>query len=105
MLGNLESLYKDIMALKESIPIEWRPDHDVFAEPREHQLILVLHIEFHTLLMGFYAIIGALSKYSPHPTFYSKFRTSAKVSNARRMFQIADTIRSSPHFNPAISCW
>lgn len=108
-LGQLEALYTEICSFKDSVPTEWRPDHDIFAEPEEHRAVLLLHIEYHTLVLAVLTSVSATPYMMPHRMVYEtdqiRNQTLHKVNNARRMLCTLDTIANNPQLTSNLICW
>ncbi len=106
---NLEKIYDDVIVWRDTVPIEWRPEQDVCAEPSVHQCILVLHLDYHTFLMTIstalsvmaHTKLGSTNKYAG----LSRRHTTGKVNNARRILQTLKLIQKCPEFSSGFNCW
>jgi hypothetical protein len=107
----IAALYLDIIALKESIPTEWRPDHDIFAESDTHQCVLILHWEYHCLLLAVFKVIAAIPFFGSGEDGFTENMSCCKdqkigrVSNSRRLLQTLQAINHAGHFNPSLPRW
>jgi hypothetical protein len=108
-LEKFDALYVDIIAFKEACPFEWRPDHDTFAEPNQHQHILLMHMEYHALLLAVFTALGVMPYLLPKKVRYGRQETRNqmvhRVSNARRTLQTLDKIVSTEHVKPDLIRW
>jgi len=108
------TLTDDIARLRAAIPVEWRPDHDIFAEPKEHTCVVALHLEFHTLQMQMLVSQKAcrqiISRHNiqmpddPENPLGNQdlIHTNLHTSNARKIFQILGEVHASSHLNPGV---
>jgi hypothetical protein len=101
----LEKLYDDVITWKDKVPIEWRPEQDVCAEPWVHQCVLVLHLDYHTLLVTISTTLSVMSHIKPDPATVSPRHTTGKLNNARRILQTFQLIQKSPEFSSWFTCW
>jgi hypothetical protein len=102
-------LYQSAIALKDDIPEAWRPGHDIFAEPDVHQCVLILHFEYHALLMEIFTIIAVTPILMP-AMFTSDMaccreQLVGQVRNARRLLQTLDAIYKAGTYNPSLTSW
>jgi len=107
--SHLKDLSEEIAALRDSVPIEWRPEHEIFIDPAEHPCVFALHLEYHVLHMQIFtarkahAKIAARSNALAHTENDTKSEETDKmasfITSARRIFQILGGIRSSPRLN------
>jgi hypothetical protein len=108
-LEKLESLYHDITAFKESCPFEWRPDHDTFAEPGEHQHVVLMHMEYQALLLAVFTALGVMPFILPEKVRYGRRETRNQmvhcISNSRRTLQTLNDIVNSAHVKPDLVGW
>jgi hypothetical protein len=104
-----DALYTDIMAFKESCPFEWRPDQDTFAEPEEYQHILLMHMEYHALLLAVFTSLSVLPYMLPEKVRYGRREMRNQmvhcITNSRRMLQILNQIAGATHAKPDLICW
>ena len=105
----VDSLHSDIASLKDSMPIDWRPENVISAEPGEHQCILVLHFEYYTLLLMMSTTVERMAYFNPNQVCQNVHgvhpQAKGRVQNARRILQTFDTIQRTPEFNPGLTCW
>jgi hypothetical protein len=103
----LEKLYDEVIAWKDTVPIEWRPEQDVCAEPGVHQCVLVLHLEYYTFLVTISTTLSAMSHIDQAIEYANQSRrhTTGKVNNARRMLQTFKLIQKCPEFSSGFTCW
>jgi hypothetical protein len=109
MAKRLDFLHSDITSFKNSIPIDWRPENDISAEPGEHEFVLVLHLEYYTLLLMMATTIETMAYYRPSQVDRNIHQVcpqaTGRVRNARRILQTFDTIQKTPEFHPGLTCW
>jgi hypothetical protein len=109
LLEMLEVVYHDITAFKESCPFEWRPDHDTFAEPEEHQHVLLMHMEYQALLLAVFTALGVMPFIMPDKVRYGKREARNQmihcISNSRRTLQTLNDIANSAHVKPDLVRW
>jgi hypothetical protein len=108
----LEELPEKISDLKSSIPIEWRPEHDIFTEPTEHLDVIALHLEYYTFQILISIARGTLAKITRQhnlhknaPIDLEEVKTKGSTSyitSARKMLQILGGIMNSDQLNPAV---
>jgi hypothetical protein len=103
----LEKLYDDVIAWKDSVPIEWRPEQDVCAEPGVHQCVLVLHLDYYTFLATVSTTLSVMShiKSDPAGVNLSSRHTTGKLNNARRIVQTFKLMQKCPEFSSGFTCW
>jgi hypothetical protein len=105
----LDLLHSEVISLRDSIPIDWRPDNDIAAEPGEHICVLVLHLEYHTLLLMMSTRLESMAYFRPPQASQSlhriHYQASGRVRNSRRILQTFDTIRKSQDLSPGLTCW
>jgi hypothetical protein len=105
------ALHLDIVALKESIPIQWRPDHDIFADCDAHQCISILHWEYHCLLLAVFKVIAAVPFFGSGQNGFTESMSCCqnqgmgRVSNSRRVLQTLQAINHTGFFNPSLPRW
>jgi hypothetical protein len=104
-----DALYGEITAFKESCPFEWRPDHDTFAEPGEHQHILLMHMEYHALLLAVFTSLSVLPYMLPKKVRYGRREMRNQmvhcISNSRRTLQTLNQIAETVHIKPNLIRW
>ena len=105
----IESLYLDINSLKDSIRQEWRPGNDIFADPELHQNILILHMEYHALLLAIFTVIPLSpvvrnGTFSTNMTCY-KDQPVGRVTHSRRLLQTLSAIHQAKIYNPSLRLW
>jgi hypothetical protein len=107
----IAALYLDITALKESIPTEWRPDLDIFAESDTHQCVLILHWEYHCLLLAVFKVIAAVPFFGSGQDGFTenmrccKDQKIGRVSNSRRLLRTLQAITHAGYYNPSLLRW
>ncbi|KAF2400336.1 hypothetical protein EJ06DRAFT_426768 [Trichodelitschia bisporula] len=107
----IEQLHQDIAGWKDAVPLGFQPGNDIFAEPQEYQAVLLMHIEYHALLVAMFISLGAASRLLPsinvdrHPSIRLRSHTSICVGNARRLLHTLNSIADTEHLRPSVSCW
>ena len=108
-INNVEDLHGRILELRESIPLEWRPGHDIFAEPELYRGLLLLHLEYHALCLAVFTSLSAFPAF--HPSKYSynsaqlRRQITGRVTSARIVLQTLKTIGMTPGLNLSLSGW
>jgi hypothetical protein len=105
----LQDLSDGITTLKTSVPLEWRPDHEIYADPTKHPSVFAFHLEYHMLQMQIftsrkaYAKLATTQEISPKTASETESieddNITSYMTSARRIFQIIGGIRASPRLN------
>jgi hypothetical protein len=108
----LKSLSEGIRALKDSVPLDWRPEHEIFADPTEHPSVFALHLEYHMLHMQIFTSRKAHARMIAQYKSLRNTETDMEraeddhvtsyITSARMIFQILGGIRASPRLNDSM---
>jgi hypothetical protein len=108
----LNDLSEGITALKDSIPLEWRPEHEIFVDPTKHPYVFALHLEYHMLQMQIFTARKASASISKHRESLTSTgketgcieedQITSYIASARKIFQIIGGFRASPRLNTAM---
>jgi hypothetical protein len=89
--------------------IGYQPESDIFAEREEYQCVLLMHLEYHTLLLSMFTALGAVSRLMPAPDKKPSVRVrsqiAVRISNARRLLHTINAITDTSHLKPCVSSW
>ncbi|KAE9963906.1 hypothetical protein EG328_010959 [Venturia inaequalis] len=104
-----EQVYASILTWKDSVPIGYQPEGDIFAEREEYQCVLFMHLEYHTLLLAMFTALGAASRLAPKEKTKASSRVrnqiAIRISNARRLLTNINSITDTAHLQPCVSSW
>jgi hypothetical protein len=103
----LNDLSEGITALRDSIPLEWRPEHEIFADPTKHPYVFALNLEYHMLQMQIFTSRKANTSITKR---YKRSGNTGRevgyaeeedhitsyVTSARKIFQILGGFSASP---------
>jgi hypothetical protein len=105
----LKELSEGIAALKDSVPLKWRPEHEIFADPTEHPSVFALHLEYHMLHMQIFTARRAHARITKRGEGSKDVGNevagngddiiTSYITSARKIFQILGGIRASPRLN------
>ena len=106
-INNLEVLHGRILELQESIPLEWRPGHDIFAEPELYRGLLLLRLEYHALCLAVFTSLSVIPILQPHKYGYNsaqlRRQITGRVTSARIVLQTLKTVSMTKGLN--LSGW
>lgn len=104
--SKLELMNAEIRALKDTLPLDWRPGSEISAEPDEHQSVLIMHLEYHTFVMMLETEFVVKATYQPGIIITGMHNhAKVRVANARKVLQIFEAIKSTPEFSAGLTKW
>jgi hypothetical protein len=110
--NKVEDMFAEITAFKENIPVGYQPDNDISVGPGQYHSVLLLHAEFYALQVTMYTALGAAVDgasgwlaIEAHSSLRIRKQTTFRVSSARRLLQILNTITDSRYPGPNVIYW
>ena len=105
----IEELYSSLTNLKNAIPQDWCPDNDIFADSEVHQCVLILHYEYHALIIAIYTVV-ALAPFRRVNCFTQSMacqrdQAVGRIRNSRRLLQTFMAMDQAKLHNPALTQW
>jgi hypothetical protein len=102
-------MYNSVTNLKNAIPQEWCPDNDIFADPEVHQCVLILHYEYHALMLAIYTVV-ALAPFRQINCFTQAMACSrdqmvGRIRNSRRLLQTLMAMDQAKMHNMSLTQW
>jgi len=58
----LATFFEGIAVLKDSIPLKWRPEYEMFGDPTENPCVFAFHLEYYVLHMQIFMARKAHAK-------------------------------------------
>jgi hypothetical protein len=109
-IANLNGLHDQILQLKETMPLEWRPGHDIFAEPELYRAIMLMHLEYHAVVLAVYASLSVIptlqpSKLCTTSSAQLKRQITGRVTSARIVLQTLKTIATTQSLGRGLVSW
>jgi hypothetical protein len=105
----IEEIYNSVVALKMTIPQDWNPDGDIFADPEVHQCVLVMHYEYHALSLAIYTVV-ALAPFRKVDCFtpamaVQRDQAVGRIRNSRRLLSTLVAMDQAKLHNRALTQW
>jgi hypothetical protein len=105
----VEELHNSVLNLKNAIPQEWCPDNDIFADPEMHHCVLMLHYEYHALVIAIYTVVAlapfrGVDIFTPAMACY-RDQAIGRIRNSRRLLQTLMAMDRVKMHNLALTQW
>jgi hypothetical protein len=108
----IDRLLSDADHWRNSLPEGHRPGEDLYVADSAYQHVLLLHLEYHLLLMNIFVGLSAMAEIFPghinllsHESIRVRSPYRQIVSQARRVLQTLDTIADSAYMQPSVISW
>ncbi|KAF2403536.1 hypothetical protein EJ06DRAFT_282176 [Trichodelitschia bisporula] len=109
---SLGRIYAGIGEWRSSVPMNYQPENEIFADSAEYQAVLLMHMEYHTLLLSLFTtlnaswrILRADKAYERHPFAPVRNQINLRITHARRLLRTVKAVSETAELKPAVGCW
>jgi hypothetical protein len=112
LADTVEQLYTDISAWRNTLPAGYQPECDTYADPSEYQFVLLMHLEYHGLLLAMFTSLETaarvLSRYinvKKHSSIRIRNQPTISLNNARRLLHTIREMVDTAHLTTKVTNW
>jgi hypothetical protein len=112
LADNIDQLYIDVSSWCNSLQAGYQPGGDMHVESKERQFVLLMHLEYHGLLLGMFTTLETTGRLLPRYTNVKKHSSvrirnhcTIRMNNARRLLHTVGGIVDSAQVLSQTLCW
>jgi hypothetical protein len=114
LADNVEQLYVEVSSWRNSLQTGYQPgsESDVYTESREYQLVLLIHLEYHGLILAMFTTLEMMAHALPrhitikkHSSIQIRNHSTIRINNARRLLYTVRVIVDRAQIWPQVMCW
>jgi hypothetical protein len=112
LADKIDQLYVDVCAWRDSLQAGYQPGNDVHADTRESQLVLLLHLEYHGLVLAMFTALEMTARALPrnisikrHSSLQIRNHATIRTNNARMLLNTVRAIVDKGRIWPQVVCW